>query len=212
MFAHAMGIVVAAIVVVALVALLRLPRIKGWFGERAVSHLGLRRLDRDCYTVIDDLILPRSDGRGTTQVDHVVVARTGIFVIETKDYSGRIYGREDDRRWTQVIGGKKHAFQNPLHQNNLHVKAIAKLLEVPSSVCRPVVFFIGSATFRPPVPAGVLQRGLLPWIHSHLEIVLSPEQVARATAVLRQAKATTDGREARVNHIAATRARTGRRA
>ena len=44
---------------------------------------------------------------GTTQIDHVVVADTGIFVIETKHYSGWIFGGPNDSQWTQVIYKKK---------------------------------------------------------------------------------------------------------
>src|ERR1039458_2877587 len=42
-------------------------------------------------------------GIGTAQIDHVVVADTGIFVIESKHYTGWIFGGPHDRCWTQVI-------------------------------------------------------------------------------------------------------------
>jgi restriction system protein len=52
----------------------------------------LRRLDSRLYRVFHDLYLPRPDGKGTTQIDHVVVSRYGIFVIETKNMTGWIFG------------------------------------------------------------------------------------------------------------------------
>ncbi len=53
----------------------------------------------------------------------------GIFVIETKNYKGWIYGKEKDRQWTQVIYKRKERFQNPIHQNYGPIKALETLLE-----------------------------------------------------------------------------------
>jgi hypothetical protein len=50
---------------------------------------------------------------GTTQIDHVLVADTGIFVIETKHYSGWIFGDPQERQWTQAIYRKKIPFPKP---------------------------------------------------------------------------------------------------
>lgn len=50
-----------------------LPKIKGWLGERAVVR-GLRQLDPEHYQAFHDLYLPRPDGKGATQIDHVVVS------------------------------------------------------------------------------------------------------------------------------------------
>ncbi len=60
---------------------------KGWFGERMVCR-GLNRLDPQLYRQFHDLYLPRPDGQGSTQIDHVVVSPFGIFVVETKNYKG----------------------------------------------------------------------------------------------------------------------------
>ena len=48
----------------------------------------------------------------TSQIDHIVINKYGVFVIETKNYSGTIYGRVAYQKWTQVLagGGIKHKF------------------------------------------------------------------------------------------------------
>src|SRR6185503_2424889 len=51
---------------------------------------------------------------GTTQIDHILIADTGIFVIETKHYQGWIFGGPNQSQWTQVIYKKKSKFQNPI--------------------------------------------------------------------------------------------------
>ena len=94
---------------------------KGKVGEKAVARR-LKRLPEEEYKVINDLMLPTS--YGTTQLDHVVISRFGIFVIETKKYTGFIYGGENAERWTQNIWGKKYSMLNPIRQNNTHVKAL----------------------------------------------------------------------------------------
>ena len=94
---------------------------KGKAGEKAVARR-LKRLPEEAYKVINDLMLPTS--YGTTQIDHVVVSRYGIFVIETKNYKGYVYGGENAEYWTQNIWGNKYSMPNPIRQNNTHIKAL----------------------------------------------------------------------------------------
>ena len=57
---------------------------KGKRGEIVVAE-ALKSLSNS-YVLLNDLTLP--DGKGN--VDHLVVAPNGLFVIETKNYSGRV--------------------------------------------------------------------------------------------------------------------------
>ncbi|WP_163099693.1 NERD domain-containing protein [Peribacillus alkalitolerans] len=100
---------------------LKYPIIKGavgeWFVNRTLSKLG------PSYKIYHDLYVPNGEG-GTTQVDHVVTSPFGIFVIETKHYQGWIFGKEDQRFWTQVIYKRKEKFLNPIWQNYGHIQAL----------------------------------------------------------------------------------------
>lgn len=64
--------------------------------------------------------------------------RYGIFVIETKNYKGWIYGSERDRQWTQVIYKRKERFQNPLRQNCRHTKVLSELTGIPHNLFKLV--------------------------------------------------------------------------
>jgi restriction system protein len=64
--------------------------VKGWIGEKVTSAGMWAFLDKDIYRRIDDVIVPASNG--TTQIDHVIVSVYGIFVIETKNIKGWIFG------------------------------------------------------------------------------------------------------------------------
>ncbi len=132
--------------VLALKALL--PRLLGWAGEARVGA----RLKRLLPEVRDDLILP--DGRGgLTQIDHLALTPAGLLVVETKTYSGLILGQAHEPTWTQVIGRRRHRFQNPLRQNFAHVRAIEALL--PDIPVEGRVVFAGQARFANGMPEGV---------------------------------------------------------
>lgn len=90
------------ILILAIVAfILNLPSVKGYFGELTIRIL-LKLLDKDKYKVINNVIIPSVDGK-TAQIDHIVVSVYGIFVIETKNYNGWIFGSENSQNWTQII-------------------------------------------------------------------------------------------------------------
>lgn len=173
---------------------------KGWFGERAVSK-SLLRLDPVTYQTFHDLYLPRPDGQVTTQLDHVVVSPSGVFVIETKNYRGWIFGSERQRQWTQQIYKRKERFQNPLHQNHLHIRALMSFLDLTESSFHSVIFFIGDCQFKTPMPPNVLERGLRQWIENHRDTILSVEQVARIRDSLAKHEQNTDRKAAARQHL-----------
>jgi hypothetical protein len=107
------------------------------------------------YHLMNHITLQLQDG--TTQVDHILVSRFGIFVIETKDYNGWIFANSKHTNWTQVLFKRKFQFQNPSFQNLRHVKAVQELLDfLPADCVKSVVVFTGNAEFKTKVPPGVV--------------------------------------------------------
>lgn len=98
---------------------------KGELGEQEVSKI-LKKLPKRNYQVYNNLLLKKTSG--STQIDHVVVSTYGIFVIETKNYKGNIYGSDRLNEWEQNIYGNKYYFMNPVHQNYGHIMALKTLL------------------------------------------------------------------------------------
>ena len=96
-------------------------------GEVLVRKALTNNLPKESWHLLNNVTLKIDNG--TTQIDHVLVSRLGVFVIETKHYKGWIFGDEKSREWTQVIWGRKYRFQNPLHQNYRHLKAVQALLD-----------------------------------------------------------------------------------
>ncbi|MED2795418.1 nuclease-related domain-containing protein [Bacillus wiedmannii] len=103
------------------------PKWKGKAGEKLVKRI-LSKLDPKSYFVLHNVTVYTEYG-DTTQIDHIVIAETGVFVVETKNYEGWIYGSEKAARWTQGIFRKKSSFQNPFRQNYKHIKAIEWVME-----------------------------------------------------------------------------------
>ena len=79
------------------------------------------------YRVIHDLYLPLYDK--TTQIDHIVIGRFGMVVVETKAMNGEIYGTEKDNDWANVVNEHKTRFYNPLLQNKTHVDCVRHILK-----------------------------------------------------------------------------------
>lgn len=170
---------------------------------------GLRKLDPAQYRVFHDLYLPHPSEEGTTQIDHVVVSPFGIFVIETKNYRGWIFGSEKQAQWTQQIFRKKHKFQNPLHQNKLHVKALMLFLNLPEDHFQSVVLFIGNTEFKTDMPDNILNGGLVRWIQSRNVPRIVASTVNQAVSQLRELDRATDRRSASREHLKALKARHG---
>lgn len=124
-------------------------------GESLVSQVLTRHFRAPDYHLMNHVTLRMDDG--TTQVDHILLSRFGVFVIETKDYNGWIFANAADKKWTSVRFRRKYAFQNPIHQNFRHVLAVQNQLEfIPREAIESVVVFCGSAEFKTDVPASVV--------------------------------------------------------
>src|SRR5262245_18196197 len=123
----AIAILVAALLVAELLLNWKRPFLIGKRGENFVSRK-LLELDSEHYKVLDDLMLPSLGNTNTTQIDHIVVSDFGIFCIETKSYSGWIFGNARQQHWTQVLYRYKAKFYNPLRQNYAHIKAVEAIV------------------------------------------------------------------------------------
>ncbi|MGF1456405.1 MAG: NERD domain-containing protein [Alphaproteobacteria bacterium] len=177
------------------------PERKGARGERHVHNALSSVLNENEYRVLSDLILPVAGG--TTQLDHLVLSRFGIFVIETKNMSGWIFGSADQQKWTQVQkGGKRRSFQNPLWQNHAHVKAIESILEVDPKVLHNFVVFTGSAEPKTDMPENVAWglRALGKLIVMRRQIVFSDLQLNSFVEKL-QGEALENNKDVRRQHL-----------
>ena len=179
------------------------PSGKGKAGEDRVSFI-LHSLPQE-YFVIDDVIIP-DQGSGnnrniTTQIDHVVVSPFGIFVIETKNYSGWIFGSEDSKQWKQSFKTTKgHFFYNPIKQNWGHTYALAERLHLRTGLFKPIVVFLDDCELHVESTTPVIYLSQLKQlILEYTEEILSREHVAWIYNRLNELDL--DGVEYEKNHI-----------
>ncbi len=163
---------------------------KGFVGELETRFvLGL--FPKPTYRIVNNVLIPTENG--TTQVDHVVVSRHGLFAVETKHKNGWIYGNEYDKEWTQVEFNKKYKFQNPLHQNYAHTKSLADYLGIDHEKIHSVVVFWGSCELKTRMPDNVCKGDLLStelrrYVASKKQVLLSPEDTDKILTRLGEAK------------------------
>ena len=183
-------------VIIALIIALRIfflwwnsPSQKGKRGERLVAKR-LRKGLSDEYLILNDIYLPLPDGT-TTQIDHIVVSQYGVFVVETKTYSGWIFGDEKSKDWTQSIYRKKSRFQNPMRQNFKHICALAENLGIDKAYFIGVIAFTGDCTFKTEMPEGVVySRRVADYIWSKNMLKIKSEQVGELAQAISEWQAT----------------------
>lgn len=122
---------------------------KGRIGERYICEclkplVGYKKYLFNCY-------LPRNDGT-TTEVDIILLHGTGIYVFESKNYSGWIFGTETQQQWTQTlpIGNKrtqKVHFLNPIIQNEVHLKWLKEYIG-RTQPCYSYIVFSNRCTLK----------------------------------------------------------------
>ena len=142
-------------------------------GEALVSRELQSNFNGPDYHLLNHITLKLKDR--TTQIDHILVSRFGVFVIETKHYNGWIFANEKQATWTQVLYRQKFKFQNPIFQNMRHVEAVKNILDfLPSSCVQSLVVFTGNAKFKTDIPPGVFTASeLIKYLRNHVDEAMS---------------------------------------
>lgn len=100
---------------------------KGDYGE----YLTFRILERteEYHKILTNVYVPKEDGT-TTEIDLVMIAESGVYVFESKNYSGWIFGNNRQKEWVQTLpSGHKNYFYNPVWQNDGHIKALRGIVK-----------------------------------------------------------------------------------
>ena len=120
------------------------PYTKGKQGENSVAKI-LGNTKPGEQFVINDLLFKNNSGQ-SCQIDHIYINKFGIWVIETKNYAGCIYGDEQKREWSQVLayGNVINKFYNPVKQNSTHIYHLSQYLG-EKNIFHNVVVFLSRA-------------------------------------------------------------------
>ena len=158
--------------------------LRGWIGEKKTTFYLWLWLRKKSYHRFHDIILPSKNG--TTQIDHLVISVYGLFIVETKNKKGWIFGSEKQPRWTQSIYGKKYSFQNPLRQTFRQMKILAEYLNMEETKIHSVIYFVGDCKFKTPMPDNVRKWGLARYIKKFRKEILSYEEVTQIVSAIQR--------------------------
>lgn len=170
---------------------------QGNSGERYIAKL-LQELPEG-YRCLHDLLL-KYEGY-TVQIDHAVISEYGVFVIETKNFRGHIYGSSEQKRWVQINKGKKRRFYSPTIQNNRHRFVISRICKLPIEKVIPITVFVGKCELHlEDIGRTILSKDLLPYIYGITEKILSQSDVEKIYNRLESKNITSES--ARRHHVA----------
>lgn len=173
---------------------------KGKRGEKRIFSI-LSKLPNE-YIILNDLVF-KTD-KGTTQIDHVVVSKYGIFAIETKNYRGEIYGDDNHQEWTQIIVTDvtyikkwwktytyvtKNHFYNPVKQSVGHALRIKEMLSAfPYVNIVPIVVFTGGTIMKAVKSCNYVinENHLLDVINKYKTTCLSNDDVESIIKILKE--------------------------
>ncbi len=167
-------------------------RIEGYGRESEVRIDSLLKNAFGEDAVFSGIYLPyqRSETKKHAEIDHLVITRNGIFVIEVKSHNGYIRC-PDEREWWQTYNEKKISFYNPLRQNKTHSKIVSEILKTEGQynihIQSVVVFTSHKVTFSQKYPNVIKENELVGYIKKNgRKNSLSTSQVRRIRELIKR--------------------------
>jgi restriction system protein len=162
---------------------------KGRMGESNTIYSHALFLGSKEYPIFNDILIKTNPK--PAQIDHIIVSKYGVFVIETKYRNGWIFGKRDEPRWTVRFPNSTYAIQNPLQQNLLHTKSLAEVLSIDHDLIFSIVVFWGNCEFKTIMPDNVLKHTYTNYIKNKKQLLLTNIEVERICHELKHIKAST---------------------
>lgn len=150
--------------------------IKGKTGEAKVKTV-LERTKSPHKKIINNIVIKTEDQK-TSQIDHILINEYGIFVIETKNYAGKIYGMDYANEWKQYLHNKPYPFRNPIKQNHSHICRLKEILGEEYPYFSIIVFVQNNVQkINSPIVMGINQ--LEQYLNSFSEQTLSEQDIEK---------------------------------
>lgn len=126
------------------------PQRTGRIGEAKIDlQLNLVSMFGKPGMILRNIYIPTQNNQ-TSEIDLLFITQKGLFVIESKYYSGYIFGNEHNQQWTtSLYAGRnflgrtkteKHQFYNPIKQNQSHIRALMQYLDIDTHYFSVIVF------------------------------------------------------------------------
>lgn len=157
---------------------------KGIIGEHQL-RMELEQLPKTEYSTLYNRIF--EDNGNLSQIDAIVFSKYGVFVIEMKNYEGKITGTETSKYWTQDIYGHKKLFYNPVKQNYAHRKKVQKLLGLREDQIFSLICFSNNSYIRTNTLTKVLKINYInTFIKNHRKIRINAKKEHMVQVLLKE--------------------------
>lgn len=100
----------------------------------------LNQFESETFKIVLNTFVPKKDNE-TAEIDMICITSFGFLVLESKNYSGWIFGSESSDTWTQNMYGTKNTFYNPIRQNKNHIKALSEYTHVDDKHMTSIIVF-----------------------------------------------------------------------
>ena len=122
----------------------------GQLGEY-LTYKALKSFEKDGAKFLFNIYLPK-ENNDTTEIDVLMICKKGLFVFESKNYSGWIFGNDTSKNWYQTLpnkkgGSRKEAFYNPIFQNRSHIESLKSFVN-PDIPMYSVIVFSNRCTLK----------------------------------------------------------------
>ena len=173
---------------------------KGEQGEQLIIKLLGQTIPGQRY-LINNLIIKDQYGN-TSQIDHIFINSNGVFVIETKNLSGTIYGNDYRKEWTQVFnyGKQKYHFYNPIMQNSTHIRRLQEATGTNLPI-KPIVVFANNNIDKIDSKNVYTIEGMICEINAYFEERILPEEMETFYKQLCRIKETQPSDEEHVKNV-----------
>lgn len=118
----------------------------GRYGEWKVFD-ELQSLEEKGSKFLFNAYIPKGNDE-YTEIDIIIINASGLYVIESKNYSGWIFGEEHSQRWMQILNNDRHQFYNPILQNKTHCKYLGDYLKIDSDAMVSYIVFSDRCEFK----------------------------------------------------------------
>ena len=164
------------VVIVAAMSMITSRWYAGKDAGRKTRKIAEALLDGQTYRQLHDVILETREG--LVRIDHVIVSRFGVFVVEAMDMRGEILGRAFDPEWTQTVGGERVTFQNPLRPNYNRKLALDGLLQIGEHKIFSVIAFTDRSAFQVEMPDNVTRgKDFVKYIKSKDTVLINDSEI-----------------------------------
>ena len=97
---------------------------RGNKGEQKV--IDILKKDKSFHKVINNATFFSEKSEMSHQIDHILLHTHGVFIIETKNYFGKIVSDTGEPFWFKIVKDKKEIISNPINQNKSHARIVQK--------------------------------------------------------------------------------------